>query len=65
MLDIIPAEVLIAAVLFKNETIAVIELSSLVKFSERQIDFVEKIKETVGIIIQTQIANIKIKKLLD
>ncbi len=63
--DTIPANILIAPILYENETIAVIELAALDLLDEHLMDFIEKVNENIGIVINSAINRRRMHDLLE
>jgi signal transduction histidine kinase/HAMP domain-containing protein/CheY-like chemotaxis protein len=62
--DAAPADVLIMPVLFEDQVLGVIELASLRPFSEVHRDFLARISETIGVVLNTIRANMRTEELL-
>jgi signal transduction histidine kinase/HAMP domain-containing protein/CheY-like chemotaxis protein len=62
--DTTPADVLIMPVLFEDQVLGVIELASLRPFSEVHRDFLARIGETIGVVLNTIRANMRTEELL-
>jgi signal transduction histidine kinase/HAMP domain-containing protein/CheY-like chemotaxis protein len=59
-----PADVLVMPVLFEDQVLGVIELASLRPFSEVHRDFLARISETIGVVLNTIRANMRTEELL-
>jgi PAS domain S-box-containing protein len=59
-----PLSLVILPVLFENETLAVLELASLSRFSEIQLAFLEQVTVTLGVVINTIAANRRTEQLV-
>ncbi len=62
--DATPADVLVMPVLFEDQVLGVIELASLRPFSEVHRDFLARISETIGVVLNTIRANMRTEELL-
>jgi HAMP domain-containing protein/signal transduction histidine kinase/CheY-like chemotaxis protein len=62
--DAPPADVLVMPVLFEDQVLGVIELASLRPFSEIHRDFLARISETIGVVLNTIRANMRTEELL-
>ncbi|WP_242454276.1 HAMP domain-containing protein [Bailinhaonella thermotolerans] len=60
-----PAQVVVIPILFENQALGVLELASFTRFSEVHLDFLEQLVETIGVTINTIIANSRTEALLD
>jgi signal transduction histidine kinase/HAMP domain-containing protein/ActR/RegA family two-component response regulator len=59
-----PADVLVTPVLFEEQVLGVIELASFSSFSELHRSFLEQLVETIGVVLNTIIANARTEELL-
>jgi HAMP domain-containing protein/signal transduction histidine kinase/CheY-like chemotaxis protein len=59
-----PADILVMPVLFEDQVLGVIELASLRPFSDVNRDFLDRIGETIGIVLNTIRANMRTEELL-
>jgi signal transduction histidine kinase/DNA-binding response OmpR family regulator/HAMP domain-containing protein len=59
-----PADILVMPVLFEDQVLGVIELASLSPFSEVHRDFLARISETIGVVLNTIRANMRTEELL-
>jgi signal transduction histidine kinase/CheY-like chemotaxis protein len=59
------AAVLVMPVLFEDQVLGVIELGSLRPFSEVDSDFLDRLTETIGVVINTIRANMRTEELLE
>ncbi|QIZ38555.1 HAMP domain-containing protein [Saccharopolyspora sp. ASAGF58] len=59
-----PADVAIVPVLFEGEVLAVIELASVNKFTSVHLDLLERLKETIGVDVNTIVVNSRTEALL-
>ncbi|HJS95643.1 MAG TPA: response regulator, partial [Solirubrobacteraceae bacterium] len=62
--DATPADVLVMPVLFEDQVLGVIELASLRPFSEPHRDVLDRIGETIGVVLNTIRANMRTEELL-
>jgi HAMP domain-containing protein/signal transduction histidine kinase/CheY-like chemotaxis protein len=62
--DATPADVLVMPVLFEDQVLGVIELASLRPFSGVHRDFLARISETIGVVLNTIRANMRTEELL-
>ncbi len=62
--DATPADILVMPVLFEDQVLGVIELASLRLFSRVNRDFLDRITETIGVVINTIRANMRTEELL-
>jgi signal transduction histidine kinase/CheY-like chemotaxis protein len=60
-----PADILVMPVLFENQVLGVIELASLRPCSDVNRDFLERITETIGVVLNTIRANMRTEELLE
>ncbi|HEY1509579.1 MAG TPA: HAMP domain-containing protein [Solirubrobacteraceae bacterium] len=60
-----PADILVMPVLFEDQVLGVIELASLRPFSDVNRDFLERITETIGVVLNTIRANMRTEELLE
>jgi signal transduction histidine kinase/response regulator RpfG family c-di-GMP phosphodiesterase len=59
-----PADILVMPVLFEDQVLGVIELASMRPFSEPHRDFLDRIGETIGVVLNTIRANMRTEELL-
>jgi signal transduction histidine kinase/HAMP domain-containing protein/CheY-like chemotaxis protein len=59
-----PAEIVVLPVLFEDHVLAVIELASFSSFSDVHLAFLDQITETIGVTVNTIIANSRTEELL-
>ncbi|MGZ4616035.1 MAG: ATP-binding protein, partial [Actinomycetes bacterium] len=59
-----PADVLVLPVLFEEQVLGVIELASFLRFSEQHLFFLDQLVETIGVVLNTIIANTRTEELL-
>ena len=59
-----PADVMVMPVLFEDQVLGVIELASMRPFSEPHRDFLDRIGETIGVVLNTIRANMRTEELL-
>ena len=59
-----PADILVMPVLFEDQVLGVIELASIRPFSEVHRDFLARIGETIGVVLNTIRANLRTEELL-
>ncbi|TML21160.1 MAG: HAMP domain-containing protein, partial [Actinobacteria bacterium] len=60
-----PANVIVLPVLFEDQVMAVIELASFSHFTEVQRAFLEQLSESIGVVLNTIIANMRTEELLE
>jgi signal transduction histidine kinase/CheY-like chemotaxis protein len=60
-----PVNIIVLPVLFEDQVLGVIELASLRPFSEVNQSFLEQVIETIGVVLNTIIANMRTEELLD
>jgi HAMP domain-containing protein/signal transduction histidine kinase/ActR/RegA family two-component response regulator len=60
-----PADVFVVPVLFEEQVLGVIELASFSAFSDVHIDFLEQLVESIGVVLNTIIANVRTEALLE
>ncbi|HKN92530.1 MAG TPA: response regulator, partial [Acidimicrobiia bacterium] len=60
-----PINVIVLPVLFEEQLLAVIELASFRPFSEVNLAFLDQLMETIGIVLNTIIANMRTEELLE
>src|SRR4029079_3465123 len=56
--------IIVLPVIFEDQVLAVIELASFRKFSETHLTFLEQLMETIGVVLNTLIANMRTEELL-
>jgi len=56
--------IIVLPVIFEDQVLAVIELGSFRKFSEIHLTFLEQLMETIGVVLNTLIANMRTEELL-
>src|SRR6185503_15146755 len=59
-----PADVVVLPVLFEEQVLGVIELASLLRYSEQHVIFLDQLVETIGVVLNTIIANTRTEELL-
>ena len=59
-----PAQIVVLPILFENQVLGVLELATLDRFTEIQLDFLTQLSETIGVTINTIIANSRTEVLL-
>jgi signal transduction histidine kinase/HAMP domain-containing protein/DNA-binding response OmpR family regulator len=59
-----PVNIVVVPVLFEETVLAVIELGSLARFSEVHLNFLEQLTETLGVVLNSIIANMRTEELL-
>ena len=57
--------IIVLPVLFEEQVLAVIELASLRAFAEVNLQFLEQLTETIGVVLNTIIANMRTEELLE
>ncbi len=62
--EINAAGIIVMPVLFEDQVLGVIELASIARFSDLHRDFLDRITETIGIVINTIRANMRTEELL-
>jgi HAMP domain-containing protein/signal transduction histidine kinase/ActR/RegA family two-component response regulator len=62
--SVTPVNVILVPVLFEGQTLGVIELASVNEFTEVQRDLLEQLKETIGVNVNTIVANSRTEALL-
>jgi HAMP domain-containing protein/signal transduction histidine kinase/ActR/RegA family two-component response regulator len=60
-----PADLLVLPVLFEEQVLGAIELASFQQFNEVHTGFVEQLVETIGVVLNTIIANVRTEELLE
>jgi signal transduction histidine kinase len=60
-----PADLFVLPVLFEEQVLGVIELASLQHFSEVHTGFLSQLVETIGVVLNTIIANVRTEELLE
>jgi signal transduction histidine kinase/HAMP domain-containing protein/ActR/RegA family two-component response regulator len=60
-----PADVFVLPVLFEEQVLGVIELASFAPFEEVHTDFLTQLVETIGVVLNTIIANVRTEELLE
>jgi signal transduction histidine kinase/HAMP domain-containing protein/ActR/RegA family two-component response regulator len=60
-----PADVVVVPVLFEEQVLGVIELASFGTFSELHHSFLDQLVETIGVVLNTIIANARTEELLE
>jgi signal transduction histidine kinase/CheY-like chemotaxis protein/HAMP domain-containing protein len=60
-----PVNLIVLPVIFEDQVLAVIELASFRKFSETHLTFLEQLMETIGVVLNTLIANMRTEELLE
>src|SRR6185437_14307129 len=59
-----PVNIVVIPVLFEDQVMAVIELASFTPFSDAHLTFLEQLSETLGVVLNTIIANMRTEELL-
>ncbi|HVF19537.1 MAG TPA: HAMP domain-containing protein [Mycobacteriales bacterium] len=59
-----PADVVVLPVLFEEQALGVIELASFQPLSELHLSFLEQLVETIGVVLNTIMANVRTEELL-
>jgi HAMP domain-containing protein/signal transduction histidine kinase/response regulator RpfG family c-di-GMP phosphodiesterase len=59
-----PVNLTVLPVLFEDQVLAVIELGSFRRFSETHLTFLEQLMETIGVVLNTLVANMRTEQLL-
>ncbi|GAC1587091.1 MAG: HAMP domain-containing protein [Acidimicrobiales bacterium] len=60
-----PVNIIVIPVLFEDEVRAVIELASFQPFTEVHLTFLDQLRETIGVVLNTIIANMRTEELLE
>jgi len=60
-----PADLFVLPVLFEEQVLGVIELASLQHFSDLHTGFLSQLVETIGVVLNTIIANVRTEELLE
>jgi signal transduction histidine kinase/ActR/RegA family two-component response regulator len=60
-----PADLLVLPVLFEEQVLGTIELASVQQFNDVHTTFVEQLVETIGVVLNTIIANVRTEELLE
>ena len=60
-----PVNVIVLPVLFEDQVMAVIELASFEPFREIHLTFLEQLGETIGVVLNTILANTRTEELLE
>jgi CheY-like chemotaxis protein/HAMP domain-containing protein len=60
-----PANVIVLPVLFEDQVMAAIELASFSRFTDVQRAFLEQLSESIGVVLNTIIANMRTEELLE
>ena len=60
-----PVNIIVLPVVFEERVLAVIELASFQKFSDVNLQFLEQLTETIGVTVNTIIANTRTEELLE
>jgi HAMP domain-containing protein/signal transduction histidine kinase/CheY-like chemotaxis protein len=63
--DVEPASVLVMPVLFEDQVLGVIELASIAAFSDVHRDFLDRLTDTIGVVLNTIRANMRTEELLE
>jgi HAMP domain-containing protein/signal transduction histidine kinase/ActR/RegA family two-component response regulator len=61
----VPADLFVLPVLFEEQVLGVIELASFQQFNEVHTGFLEQLVETIGVVLNTIIANVRTEELLE
>jgi len=59
-----PADIVVLPVLFEEQVLGVIELASFLPYSEQHLIFLDQLVETIGVVLNTIIANTRTEELL-
>jgi len=59
-----PSDVVVLPVLFEEQVLGVIEIASFLRYSEQQLIFLDQLVETIGVVLNTIIANTRTEELL-
>src|SRR6185503_2977851 len=59
-----PADVVVLPVLFEEQVLGVIELASFLPYSEQHLIFLDQLVDTIGVVLNTIIANTRTEELL-
>jgi HAMP domain-containing protein/signal transduction histidine kinase/DNA-binding response OmpR family regulator len=59
-----PRNIIVIPVLFEEQVLAVIELASFREFNEINLQFLDQLTETIGVVLSTIIANVRTEQLL-
>ncbi|HEX4654876.1 MAG TPA: ATP-binding protein, partial [Mycobacteriales bacterium] len=59
-----PSDVVVLPVLFEEQVLGVIELASFLSYSEQHLGFLDQLVETIGVVLNTIIANTRTEELL-
>jgi signal transduction histidine kinase len=59
-----PADVVVLPVVFEEQVLGVIELASFLPYSEQHLIFLDQLVETIGVVLNTIIANTRTEELL-
>src|SRR5436190_1261894 len=59
-----PVNIIVLPVIFEDQVLAVIELGAFRKFSETHLTFLEQLMETIGVVLNTLVANMRTEELL-
>jgi signal transduction histidine kinase/HAMP domain-containing protein/DNA-binding response OmpR family regulator len=60
-----PRNIIVIPVTFEGQVLAVIELASFREFSEINLQFLDQLTETIGVVLSTIIANVRTEQLLE
>jgi signal transduction histidine kinase/CheY-like chemotaxis protein/HAMP domain-containing protein len=60
-----PTNIVVLPVVFEDQVLAVIELASFRPFSETNQSFLEQLTETIGVVLNTIVANMRTEELLE
>jgi HAMP domain-containing protein/signal transduction histidine kinase/ActR/RegA family two-component response regulator len=60
-----PADLFVLPVLFEDQVLGVIELASFEQFNDVHTGFLEQLVETIGVVLNTIIANVRTEELLE
>jgi signal transduction histidine kinase/HAMP domain-containing protein/ActR/RegA family two-component response regulator len=63
--EAVPADLFVLPVLFEDQVLGVIELASFQQFNEVHTGFLEQLVETIGVVLNTIIANVRTEELLE
>ncbi|MDT7548909.1 MAG: hypothetical protein QOE84_1303, partial [Actinomycetota bacterium] len=63
--EAVPADLFVLPVLFEDQVLGVIELASFQQFNDVHTGFLEQLVETIGVVLNTIIANVRTEELLE
>jgi signal transduction histidine kinase/CheY-like chemotaxis protein/HAMP domain-containing protein len=59
-----PSDIVVLPVLFEEQVLGVIEIASFLRYSEQHLIFLDQLVETIGVVLNTIIANTRTEELL-